>query len=105
MSEYDYTKPMVYLNDDGNMIMQIPDYMNYGPQQFQENDTNIINDERFNYATPFSREHIIRAYKLYTLPDETRDIVAERLMNQIITNINNLSADSKDVAHDSNPSK
>lgn len=104
MSSYDYTKPMVYLNEDGNMTMQIPDYMNYAPQQFEDNDTSILNDPRYNYADPLDRNHIMRIYKLYMLPEEVRDEIIDRLLVTIRHNINKVSSDSKNEPHNTTSS-
>ena len=83
---YDYTKPMVYIDDDGNTRVQIPDYMYYGPPKPAET-YDIMDDERFQYGTPVTMDHIINTYKLYNLPESVRYVIAERLMNSITQNI------------------
>ena len=79
--EYEYGKDLVYMNDEGELIAQVPLYCRYDRATDVDTDSSILTE--FDYSGVISIDNVIRMFKLYALPEDCREMVANRLLEEI----------------------
>jgi hypothetical protein len=77
---YDYTKPVMYQDENGNPVFQVPPQFRYDREEVDQ-DSAIISE--FDYGNAITIENVIKMFKLQYLPDECQEMVAYRLLESI----------------------